>query len=269
LEENLLGALTEVAQLRALSRVAHLAAWAGLTKESGNGKWDLPKDATVLDASASTTTLARSFAWSAHFVNVNTPLLVVTPELQQPTQLSVNGESRLLISRQLGSGFSPAQLAFLGARQLCYLRPELLWRVVFGSAECTATILGCCVLYAQNGSEFYKSIDDEQRKSAKRFATSLDDDESLSQLVASTFAAAARDPMAWRSQAEQWQLVVDRAALRIGLLACANPIAAWPLITQQPQSSVMSLDEQLDEVACFAISQGHQSLRRSLGLITD
>jgi hypothetical protein len=269
LEENLLGALTEVAQLRALSRVAHLAAWAGLTQQSGNGKWSLPKEATVLDPAASTTTLARSLAWSAHFVNVNTPLLVVTPELTGPTELSINGESRLLISRTLGSGFSPAQLAFLGARQLCYLRPELLWRLVLGSAECAAEVIGCCVLYAQEGSEFHKSINDEQRKSAKRFSSSLDDDQSLSQLVVSTFAAAERNPVAWQSLAEHWQTVVDRAALRIGLLACANPMAAWPLITEQPQSSTMSVDEQLDEVACFAISQGHQVLRRSLGLIAE
>jgi len=267
LEENLLGAVTNVAQLRALSGVTKAAAAAGLTKDSN--KWTVPKEATILDPTASTTTLARSLAWAAHFVNVNTPLLVVMPELSGPMELSIGDEQRLLVSRQLGSGFSLAQLAFLGAKQLSYLRPELLWRVAFDSVERTTNVLGFCVRYAQKGEELHKWVDDELRKPAKRFVAYLDDDELLAQLVVSAFADFDPDPSAWQLQAEQWLIAVDRAALRIGLLACANPPAAWPLISQQPQLSAMLLNEQLDEIARFAISQGHQTLRKSLGLIAE
>jgi len=206
---------------------------------------------------------------AAHFVNVNTPQLVVMPELSGPMELSIGDEQRLLISRQLGSGFTLAQLAFLGAKQLSYLRPELLWRVVFDSVERTANVLGFCVRYAQKGEELHKWVDDELRKPAKRFVAYLDDDELLAQLVVSAFADFDPEPSAWQLQAGQWLIAVDRAALRIGLLACASPPAAWPLISQQPQSSAMLLDEQLDEIARFAISQGHQALRKSLGLITE
>ena len=267
LEENLLGAVTNVVQLRALSGVTRAAMAAGLTKESN--KWTVPKEATILDPTASTTTLARSLAWAAHFVNVNTPLLVVLPEVSGPMELSIGDEKRLLISRQLGSGFSLAQLAFLGAKQLSYLRPELLWRVVFDSAERAANVLGFCVRYAQKGEELHKWVNDELRKPAKRFVAYLDNDELLAQQVVSAFADFDPEPSVWPLQAEQWLIAVDRAALRIGLLACASPPAAWPLISQQPQSSAMLLDEQLDEIARFAISQGHQALRKSLGLITE
>jgi hypothetical protein len=267
LEDNLLGAVTNVAQLRALSGVTKAAAAAGLTKESN--KWTVPKEATILDPTASTTTLARSLAWAAHFVNVSTPLLVVMPELSGPMELSIGEEQRLLISRQLGSGFSLAQLAFLGAKQLSYLRPELLWRAAFDSVERATNVLGFCVRYAQKGEELHKWVDDELRKPAKRFVAYLDNDELLAQLVVSAVADFNPEPSAWQLQAEQWLIAVDRAALRIGLLACANPPAAWPLISQQPQSSAMLLDEQLDEIARFAISQGHQALRKSLGLITE
>jgi hypothetical protein len=266
LEQNLLGAVANVAHLRALSGVTKAAAAAGLTKESN--KWTVPKVATILDPTASTTTLARSLAWAAHFVNVNTPLLVVMPEQSVPMVLSIGDEQRLLISRQLGSGFSLAQLAFLGAKQLSYLRPELLWRVVFDSVERATNILGFCVRYAQKGEELHKWVDDELRKPAKRFVAYLDDDEPLAQLVRSAFADFEPEPSAWQLQVEQWLMAVDRAALRIGLLACANPPAAWPLISQQPQLSAMLLDEQLDEIARFAISEGHQALRKSLGLTT-
>jgi hypothetical protein len=269
LDENLLGAVTNVAQLRTLTLVAKAAMAAGLTKESSNGKWTVPKDAAILDPAASTTTLARSFAWSAHFVNVSTPQLIVVPELANATELSIGDESRILIARQLGSGFSLAQLAFLGARQLCYLRPELLWRIVLDTAQRATGLLAFCVQYAQQGPEFHKAVDEEQRKSAKRFSACLQEDEPLARLVTTSFVEMERDSAFWRAQVEQWVSAVDRAALRIGLLACANPPAAWPLITQQPQVSTMSLDEQLDEVARFAISQGHQALRRSLGLITE
>jgi|GEM_PF-4064325 len=269
LEENLLGAVSNVAQLRALSRVTKIAVAAGLAAEASNGKWSAPKGATILDPTASTTTLARSLAWAAHFVNVTTPLLVVVPDAQRPTELSVGEEARLLVSRQLGSGFSLAQLAFLGARQLCYLRSELLWRIVLGTEESATQVFGFCIRYAQHGPDFYKLVDDEQRKAAKRFSTGLQDDQSLARLVTADFAEFGSDAVVWRRQVEHWVGAVDRAALRIGLLACANPTAAWPLITRQPLNGSMSLDEQLDEIARFAISQGHQALRRSLGLITE
>jgi hypothetical protein len=264
-EENLLGSMASIAHLRALGTAVRVAVAAGLTKESSRG--NLSKDATILDPALSTTTLARSLAWAARFVSVTPPVLVMAPELVAPMELSVGDESRLFLSKQLGSGFGLAQLAFLGARQLAYLRPEFMWRAAFDSHERLSKVLGYCVRFAHQGPDFFKALEDDDRKFAKRFASYLEDDASLAAHLTNNFADFDPDPAICDQVAQHWTLVADCAALRIGLLACANPLAAWNLIAQLPQSGAMSPDEQLDEIASFAISQGHQALRKSLGLI--
>ena len=259
--------VTNIAQLRALSAAIKPALAAGLCIEPS--KNNLPKDATVLDPVASTTTLARSLAWTARFVGVTTPTLVLVPELDAPMVISAGDEPRLLVNKQLGSGFGLAQLAFLGARYLCFLRPELVWRVAFETQERVAQTLNFCVRFANQGEEFWKQLEDDERKAAKRFASYLQDDASLAAHLTNNFTGFEIDSTMFTEVAAAWSLAADRAALRIGLLACASPPSAWQLTTQMPHRGIMSLDDQLDEIASFTISQGHQVLRQSLGLSTN
>lgn len=266
LEENLLG-VADVAPLRALSRLVPAGVAAGLCGAAPKG--GLPKEATVLDPAVSTTTLARSLAWSAHFVNVTTPLIALVTDLPRPMELVLSDEPQLLVSRQLGSGLSLAQLAFLGARQLAYLRSEFLWRLAFETPEQVSQMLGMCARFAQEGTDFPRSLDESQRRAAKRLAAYLEDDESLSQLVNLCFGNMDPDPSACQILGEDWVFAIDRAALRIGLLACAYPPVAFNLVGQFAHPCDMTLEEQLDEVASFAISRGHQVLRKSLGLTSS
>ncbi len=249
---------------KTLGRLTKVAIAAGLATNSRYE--ELPKDATVLDPESSTVTLGRSLAWAAKFVGVATPELVVLPDLATHLELTVNGGDRLLISKQLGSGLSLAQLAFLGARHLSMLRPEFRWRSALDTPERLAAVIGNCARLLREGRDFFKSVGDSERKGAKRFVSQLEADPSLYDQVTRAFGALDVNPAMWDSVARSVLLATDRVLLRDGLLACANPAAAWQLTQQYPLASLLSVDEQLDEIARFATSRDHLALRRSLGL---
>ena len=179
---------------------------------------------------------------------------------------TVSGADRLLISKQLGTGLSLAQLAFLSARHLGVLRQELKWRPALDSPARLGLVISYATRFLREGSDFIKSVNDSERKGAKRFLSQLDADESLGELLPHAFGALDADRAACESLARNILNVADRALLRGGLLACANPAAAWQLTLQYPLKSLLSVEEQLDELARFSISRSHLELRRSLGL---
>jgi hypothetical protein len=263
-EELLLSKGADVSILRVLGQLTNAAVEAGLLAKSGYE--ELPKDATVLDPESSTVTVARSLAWAANFVSVATPELAMVPELPTQLELTVDGIDRLLISKQMGSGLSLAQLAFLGARHLSMLRPEFKWRAALDSAERLGSLIGHCVLYAREGSDFVKSVEDSERKAAKRFLSLLEAEEALLGRATDVFGSLELDRTAWTSLAYQLLIATDRVLLRNGLLACASPAVAWQLTLECPLRSPLSVDEQLDEIARFTTSRGHLTLRKSLGL---
>ena len=263
-EATLIANTDYVFLFRTLGRLTKVAVAAGLATNSRYE--ELPKDATVLDPESSTVTLGRSLAWAAKFVGVSTPELVVLSDLPTHMELTVNGANRLLISKQLGSGLSLAQLAFLGARHLSMLRPEFKWRSALDTPERLAAVIGHCARLLREGPDFFRSVGDAERKGAKRFVSQLEADPSLYEQVTQAFGALEVEQHLWDSIARSILVATDRVLLRDGLLACANPEAAWQLTQQYPLASLLSVDEQLDEIARFATSRDHLALRRSLGL---
>jgi len=263
-EATLIANPDNVFLFRTLGRLTKVAVAAGLATNSRYE--ELPKDATVLDPESSTITLGRSLAWAAKFVGVSTPELVVLADLPTHMELTVNGADRLLISKQLGSGLSLAQLAFLGARHLSMLRPEFKWRSALDTPERLAAVIGHCARLLREGPDFFRSVGDAERKGAKRFVSQLEADPSLYERVTQAFGGLEVQQPLWDSIARSILVATDRVLLRNGLLACANPEAAWQLTQQYPLASLLSVDEQLDEIARFATSRDHLALRKSLGL---
>jgi len=230
---------------------------------------ELPKDATVLDPETSTVTLGRSLVWVCKFLGIHTPELVVLPDMPKFMVLSLASGGRLLVSRQLGSGLSLAQLAFLGARHLAMLRPEFKWRATLDSPERLAKIIECCVGFCREGRDFAKSAVDSEKKSIKRFLAQIETDPSLSAQVTQQFSGLDMDNAERESLALQLLTSADRVLIRSGLLACANPTAAWELTQRFTFQSCLSVDEQLDEIARYTTSPEHLVLRSSLGLAAN
>jgi len=227
---------------------------------------ELPKDATLIDPESSTITLGRSLVWVCKYLNIHTPQLVVMPDMSTYMRLTLASNGRLLVSRQLGSGLSLAQLAFLGARHLAMLRPEFKWRSTLDSVERLAKVIECSIGFCREGRDFVKSVNDADRKSVRKFVAQIEADPALSARVTQAFGALDLTTPERASLAEQILVGSDRVLIHCGLLACANPAAAWELAQRFVFQSLLSVDEQLDEVARYTTSQEHLALRESLGL---
>jgi len=227
---------------------------------------ELPKDATIIDPESSTITLGRSLVWVCKYLNIHTPQLVVMPDMSTYMRLTLASNGRLLVSRQLGSGLSLAQLAFLGARHLAMLRPEFKWRSTLDSVERLAKVIECSIGFCREGRDFVKSVNDADRKSVRKFLAQIETDPALSARVTQAFGNLDLTTPERASLAEQILVGSDRVLIHCGLLACANPAAAWELAQRFVFQSLLSVDEQLDEVARYTTSQEHLALRESLGL---
>jgi len=263
-DDALLANREDRALLEVLGRLTKASLVGGLAFDAGFD--EPPKDAAILDPESSTVTLGRSLAWACKFLGVDIPELVVHPELPTHMLLTLNGCERLLISKQLGSGLSLAQLAFLGARHLSMLRPEFKWRAALDSPQRLGAVIDYCARFCREGPEFTRNLEDSERKGAKRFWAQVETEPALVEQVGHLFASVDLDRRGCEDLARQILGMADRVLIRSGLLACANPAAAWQLSQQYPLQSLVSVDEQLDEIAQFATSRRHMMLRRSIGL---
>jgi hypothetical protein len=203
------------------------------------------------------------------FLGIPTPELVVMPDMLGFMVLTLSSGGRLLVSRQLGSGLGLPQLAFLGARHLVMLRPEFRWRATLDTPERLAKIIECCEGFCREGRDFGKSAADSEKKAVKRFLAQIDTDPSLRAQVMQQFSDLELDGIERATLARQILTGADRVLIRSGLLACANPAAAWELTQRFELPSCLSMDEQLDEIARYTTSREHLTLRNSLGLAAN
>ncbi len=263
-DDALLANREDRALLEVLGRLTKASLAGGLAFDAGFDEH--PKEAAILDPESSTVTLGRSLAWACKFLGVDVPELVVHPELPTHMLLTLNGRERLLISKQLGSGLSLAQLAFLGARHLSMLRPEFKWRAALDSPQRLGAVIDYCARFCREGPEFTRNLEDSERKGAKRFWAQVETEPTLVEQVGHLFTSVDLDRPGCEDLARQILAMADRVLIRSGLLACANPAAAWQLSQQYPLQSLVPVEEQLDEIAQFATSRRHMMLRRSIGL---
>ncbi len=228
-------------------------------------KGTVPKDATILDPATSTATLARSMAWTARFLGIEVPQLVVVPEHEFPLALVPGKSPQLLLTRALGSGLSLTELGFLGAQQLVLLRPSFVLRSDLGVAPPLSSVLEVLLILAREGEDAVKKLPAEQKKLGKRLDVQLEMEPELKPRL-SELDAALKGEADLGACAQLWLESIDRTRLRVALLACADPSHAIALCRKWPMVSPLSLEQQLDELAQYACSPAYAELRRELGL---
>lgn len=212
----------------------------------------------------STESLARTLASVAGLVGVELPGLVMLPEHETPLELNLAARPRLLVGMELASRLPAPQLAFLGASRLGQLRHELVWRAAVTNQERLATILSLCVRFARDGRSCVESVADQAL--AGRFVSHLETAGDLAERVTQLFKGYAPITSVWEDLARRCYRAADRSLLRVGVVLSGNPSQAYEVAKLYPLASSLSLDDQLDEIARFATSRDHQTLRRNLGI---
>ena len=259
--EQLLVRDVDLSLLKALSRVQVAIGPSAATEVEDAG---LPHDSSSPDSNMQTSVLALT--WAASFVGVDLPELVALPEHSKLLELTIGAHPRLLHGLDLAGHLPSSQLAFLAACQFALLRDEFRWRAAHLTQDHLASTIGLCVRFAHEGSELLNSIDDSRRDIAQRLFANNDGKDSLTELIAQQFRYYDPETSVCDELARRCLRAADRSRLRIGLLACANPVMAFEVARKYPLLSPLSVEEQLDEIARFATSRDHLNLRRSLGV---
>jgi tetratricopeptide (TPR) repeat protein len=259
--EQLLVRDVDLSLLKALSRVQDAIGTPAATEVRGAG---LPHHASGSDSDMPTS--VRALTWAASFVGVDLPELVALPEHSKPLELTIGAHPRLLHGLDLAGHLPLSQLAFLAACQLTLMREEFLWRAAHLTQDHLASTIGLCVRFAHQGSDILKSVDDSQRDIARRILAKNNGNDLLTELIAQQFRYYDPEIAVCDELARRCIRAADRSRLRIGLLACANPVMAFEVARKYPLLSPLSVEEQLDEIARFATSRDHLNLRKSLGI---
>ncbi len=208
------------------------------------------------DVERSTTMLARTFGWTCRLLTVGSPALFLTETDTLPHLLPVDQMS-FAVGKSLGRGLSLAELAFLWGRALGWSRPQT--RILYSRPS---TVKLNQFLRAARAAA---GIEEATGAETKTLAKSLKKEVPTATwgMVTAALTGLESDP---EERVESWKHAADRAANRIGLIACGDPELAARTLDRFPTSDGGSRKHQLAELLSFALSEEYLELRRRLGL---
>jgi hypothetical protein len=216
---------------------------------------------TEQDLEKSTTTLARTLAWSARLLgfvrprfhlleSVNGIGLAVAP-VEEPT---------LLASRALGSGFSLPELVFLWSRTLVLMRPEHRALTLFTGPKELETLLAAVVSLGADGPR--RGLDSD----AKLIARSLRRHLRGPSLEAATAAVQQVRGARLETRLSAYRRSVALAGGRAGLLATGNLELAVELTKRFADADAGPVEDQVADLLRFSVSPEHAALRERIGV---
>jgi tetratricopeptide (TPR) repeat protein len=208
------------------------------------------------DIERSTTMLARTFSWACQLLTVNGASLYLTEADVLPHLLPVD-QTCFAVGKSLGRGLSLTELAFLWGRALAWYKPQTH------------------ILYS-----WPSTVQLSQLVRAGRVAAGLDESPGSETRALARALKKAIPSAQWpllhqrleslgphfEQRLEQWKHAADRAANRIGLLACGDPELAARTLDRFPTTDGGRPQQQLSELWSFVLSDEYLELRRRLGV---
>lgn len=205
----------------------------------------------------STATVARSVHWAGRLLRISLPAVYILPDLEEPLVVARTEQPSLLFGRELASGHTLPELAFLSGRHLTLFRREYYLHALFRDARKLALPLRGALTLASGRT----SNREEVRNMAKRLQRLLQDNDLEQLREATELLDADIDRLL-----EEWMAAVQRTAIRAGLLACGHPQTAGPLLERYPLRGALAPEQQTEALILFALSDQYAELRRRLGV---
>jgi hypothetical protein len=214
------------------------------------------------DVDQSTTTLAKTLAWTSRVLGMSPPSLYVGPELGATLDVVPSDKPAVLAGRGLCTGLGLSQLAFLWGRHLGRLRPAARVFAFFNEPDELVAFIEAAAAVG-GAAEAHAAIPDAD---GKRFHAALRAEVQGAELE--RLQAAARDfsLLGLAERARRAAARVELAGVRAGLLACGDVCIAAKLIERFPATGVTTTADQKGELFAFAISDGYGALRQRLGV---
>lgn len=207
------------------------------------------------DVRQSTTTLARTFAWSCQLLDIAPPALFLTSGDALPAVLNVD-QPAWCVGRTIGRGLSLPELAFLWTRALIRTRPEnRIATCIASPAELTEAVEAAALLagVATRASGNAKKLS----KALKRHA-----DRSLWNELRAPLQAVLNHSL--DEALLRWYEGLERTANRLGLLACGDPELAARTLARYADESVLDRQAQIHDLLGFTMSTEYEALTARL-----
>jgi tetratricopeptide (TPR) repeat protein len=226
----------------------------------------LPRDVPSIDPNTSTATLARCFLWASRFLGTSVPELFVVPDAPVPIALRAGIRPRFIVLRELMSGCSLPELAFVAARDMASLHSGFAVRGDDPSPEALASLFHVLQVATEQGSRGMRSLGDAEQRLGRRILAQMELSPDLESEMARYRTITGHTMEEHLVDATTWMMAVDCVRLRAALVACGDPTVAARMTEQYPLGSPLSAEQQRDVILSFATCEQYLALRSALGI---
>jgi hypothetical protein len=219
------------------------------------------EEATLQDLEKSTTTLARTLAWSARLFGFVRPRFHVLESVSGVgLALAPVEEATLVAGKALGSGLSLPELVFLWSRTLVLLRPEHRALSLFTGPGELETLLAAVISLGAEGPK--RGLDSD----AKLITRSLRRHLRGPALDTATEAAKKVSGARLGSRLATFKKSVALAGGRAGLLGCGNLELAIKMTERFTEPDAGPIADQVADLMRFSVSAEYAALRERIGV---
>ncbi|MBI4706232.1 MAG: hypothetical protein HY744_34480, partial [Deltaproteobacteria bacterium] len=201
-----------------------------------------------VDPKTSTLAVAKSFGWGCHFLGIEAPALYVDKELPHAIVAPFAKHLATIVGRDVLSGRTPAELAFLVGRHLALRLPEHeLVTQMKSMDELSACFLAAIKIVtgrAPEGGDLGAAV----AALADLLARSLSADERavLEEAVARFGEGGGRTDL------NEWVIAVERCASRAGYVLCGDLETAAKVMRSESEPWFSPAEARIDDLCAYA-----------------
>ena len=214
------------------------------------------------DPVMSTIQAVRCVAWAAAILGMQVPAIYVDPSVEGTIDIIPGLPPMTRLDKQILRGRSAAELSFVAGRHLTYYREEHFLRALLPSITDLEDIFLAALGIGNPGLPLSSQVKARVAPLAAAIEPILEPiaiDRLRGQFLRFVEEGG-------RTNLMRWANAVDRTAARAGLLLADDLGAAKAMLDTE---SSTQLDERMDDLLRFAISDRYASLRKQIGIAVD
>jgi len=211
------------------------------------------------DPATSTLQAVRCFSWAAALLGMQSPALFADPSSPSTLEMVPGLPPATRIGKLGLSGRSAHELAFLAGRHLSYYREEHFVRILLPAVSDLEDIFLAALSIGNPGLPLSSQIKNRVVPIAKAIEPILEP--AAVDRLRGHFLRFVEE--GGRTNLQRWASSVDRTANRVGLLLCNDLRSAQAMLAIESPAQV---DERLDDLLSFVVSDRYAKLRRQIGV---
>jgi hypothetical protein len=214
------------------------------------------------DPTVSTVQAVRCIAWGAAILGMQVPAIYVDPSIDGIIEIIPGLPPVTQLHKQLLRGRSASELSFVAGRHLTYYREEHFLRALLPSITDLEDIFLAALGIGNPGLPLSSQVKARVAPIAAAIEPILEP--IAVDRLRGVFLRFVEE--GGRTNLMRWAGAVDRTAARAGLLLCDDLGAAKTMLEME---SATQLDERMDDLLRFSVSERYSHLRKQIGIAVD